>query len=498
MEGKHITSLQDLGPTLQERGIILPADGGVDRVGEDAAKPASPSQKESQETVAEAEEEPGIGLVPVPELPELEGLTADKAVGESVRKGAEEIRKWMVVNLPILEGISRADREVQEANAEKVAEARARIRHYLRNEPLQSYKRAAWLGLLVFELSRDLKTQAQVQDLLTRLVDEGRLQEIEGKGHLVAVGKSYVFSSTPEFGSPEVRELQKLFLQLLNRVWYAEKEEKIKASQPLFSRSELSLRQFLSEDPNELGPFALGIPPEPKVNDAGDPVIGRDGKQEWRNGGALLVKIAFDGDEKIVVPLAAQGNIHASVEEAMSLGVAIPHKAILQTDPSFIGKLPWNKRPKAKFLYHALLRGIEAGMVSEQRQAVKEGMAPRATTTSKAFFLEGELGVCLAEFSGLWEERSPEEVISRIRDLFFLVTRYTQEGEEEEERQTFISLVDVPEHVAEYLEECMGDYREGKQFEDVPAPLGSILRAIYGQVDKDAEIARMVNGGNVT
>ena len=51
------------------------------------------------------------GLVPLPELPEIKGLTADEAVAEKIREGAQEIREWTAATLVKLEEVARASRE---------------------------------------------------------------------------------------------------------------------------------------------------------------------------------------------------------------------------------------------------------------------------------------------------------------------------------------------------------------------------------------------------
>lgn len=434
----------------------------------------------------EALEKVRASFIPLPELPEIsDALIADEAVAERIREGAGKIREWVAAVLPKIDEARKGSREAQELAAEAVKEAEQKLHEYLRDDT-PAYRRASWMGVLSHRLSAEINSRAEAIALIQELVEQDYLLKIPAPSRngdeqetsqelpataLEAYGMGYIVPDESAFGDPELDELKKGFTDFLNRVWEAERKTRIQGAQNLFAQNELTSQEFLA---GTSGKFALGIPPEE--------VRKTDGTTDfWRGGGTLLMQ--SDGEN--ATPLAATGTIQNAVAEAKNLGIHLKLQSLEWEIPPFIKALPPDMSRKIQLIWYLIKRGLQALEEKQQRQALKEKLAEKATVTSEQFLLEGKEGVCLVQFEQDWEERAPDgQVVNRVTDPFFLVERYTQD----EGNQRFILLVEVPPHFEALLKPCMGGHLEGDKFSGVPHPLGTMLRNAYGQAAKLAQI----------
>lgn len=429
------------------------------------------------------------GLIPSPKLPDVSStLLADETVADKVREGAEKVRTWTKVTLAALSQVSQGSRELREIRAKAVAEAERELDRFLNKEEMPAYRRAAWLGLFTFEFSREFKNREEVKELLSRLVAEGRLvNDSDGpiKGYKERGDESepaYAFPEEAQFGEPEEKEIFNLHWQCRKRAWEAAGKARTDEAQELVKQSNLSEEEFLEGKP---GIFTIGIPPEPITNLTTGSILG------WRGGGTLQVK----SDGQKIYPLAATGNIQAPVQEAKTLKVHLFRDSLSRGTPPFIKELPLEMARKIQLLWHLLRRGLRAAEETRQLQAVKEELATLVTITLSEFFLEDKPGICLADYQGIWEESVPdEERVNRRPNLFFSVERFSQEGEESS--QMFIRLVQVPDHLEGFFDLCKAEYPEGEQFGGCPQPLRTVLRAIFGQVVRTAQLNGKTNGSS--
>ena len=195
------------------------------------------------------------------------------------------------------------------------------------------------------------------------------------------------------------------------------------------------------------------------------------------------MQVESDGER--VTPLAATGTIQGAIEEAMGLKVHLLLKSLEWDTAPHVQALPLDMNKKIQLLWHVLQRGLLAAEEKQQRQALRDEFKEKATITPEQFFLEGQPGICLVQLEDDWEDRALDgKVKNRVLDPFFLAERFNQ-GEEE---QGFIRIVEVPPHFEEMLAPCMGEYAEGEKFQELPYPLALVLRNVYGQTAKAAQI----------
>lgn len=404
----------------------------------------------------------------IPELPEVEfgDLVELEAQAEEIRRAAGEIRGWTLSTLGQLGKVRQMSREAQDLAAPKLAQANKDLASLLSHE-IPAYRRAAWLGLLEHEFSLELNSRAEVEELLNRLVKEGRLVEC-ADGALRAYGKSYDISPDSYFGEPEKAEVRGFLAKLLSRVFQETGKVRESKAQALRAQGSSDLKALLTGKP---GKYTVEVPSEKVV---------QNGKTFWRGGGVLLVK----SNEQEIHPVDASGAIEGAIQEAQDFGVFLKvyTLALAWDKPPIVPGLDPERGRKIQLLWHLLKRAIrakeEAGSVAE----VREALADRATVSPKEFFLERQLGTCLAGFQGTWE--NPDGTPG-LTDIFFLVERTEEEGVKR------IRIADAPDHLREFFAPCLDKefVEEGKKFEGVAQPLGAVLQAIYGQTWKASQSA---------
>jgi len=442
------------------------------------------------------------GLVPFPKLPDLQSLTADQSVGERIREGAKLIITWVTTTMDGLAVVFQADRETREYKASDIAKAKEGLKNVLR-DPTMAYCRAAWMAAITHSFAGEIYSRADAIAILDKLVSEdpvfgrallNRHELKEGEkppeGSFPLWGNAYTVPPESAFEEPEMAELRKFFFRLLGRVWETEKRIRAEVAVDLFAESTISLNQFLAGMPGKL---ALGIPPEQVFErDGVTPVMAPGGKPKWRAGGVLLVELDSDGK---IWPLKAIGGIANAIEAARGMGVYLFQRALAWNKPPSVDTVSTDMNSKLQVLWFLLQRGIRAEKEKLELQTAKVEFEAKTTVTPHQFFLEGKPGICLVDFHGVWEQRSPEGVISRVPNLFLLVERFFQEGEEEGTTNRFIRIVEVPTHIGDdYFGQCQGDYTEGNRFQGIPYPLIAVLQAVFGQVLKSQPNGNSVNG----
>lgn len=413
-------------------------------------------------------EELGTAFVPFPELPEvdLSDFAGLEAQAKEIREGAGRIKFWVeaaVLQLDQTDGMSREARELVAKRIEATETSLAEVLH----DEVPAYRRAAWLAFLNHEFSRELHSREEVKTLLERLVREGRLIE-RADGELKVYDKTYVVSPDAAFGEPEVEETRKALSGLLNRVYVETSKTWKDKSQEFRSRATIGAQELAN---GTAGICALDVPPEKVQN--GDQVF-------WRGGGTLLVQ----SDDQRIVPLDAVGSIEGAVREAKDLRVHLLVSS-LKYETAPMVKLPPEAARKVQLLWHLIKRAIRAETQREQVLKARAELEAKATISPQEFFLEHLSGVCLVEFSGVWEIPGGDT----ISNLFLLVER-------EVEKESRIAIVEVPDHFKDFFASCIGEKfsEEGSKFEGVGQPLRAVLQAVYGQTAQGAAKTARING----
>lgn len=414
-----------------------------------------------------------VALVPPPELPEIQIGEFDdlETQAQKIGERAAQVRSWVLSTMGKLERAKGLSRIAQELAAENIAAAQKSLQEFV-SHPVPAYCRAAWLGLLEYELTRELNSREEVLTFLGRLVNEGYLKE-EPTGPLKGYGKTYAISENSRFGDEEVEEVKKLLSVLFSRVYAEVGKTRAQKAQALKDRATITRQELFAGQP---GFAVLEVPAQEVV---------QNGQTRWRGGGVLLVH----SNGQSIFPREASGAIEAAIQEAKELRVSLLVKSLAQQSPPFDQRLPLDQNKKAQFLWYILKRTFRAEEEAEKIRTSWEQLDAEATISPKEFFLERQPGICLVEFQGVWRTPTPDgRTAQEIPHLFFLIERRRIE-----EEGTAIQIVKVPDHLGAFFASCMGKYTEGPpKFEGLQYPLNAVLQAVHGQVFHASQDARKI------
>ena len=410
--------------------------------------------------------------VPEPELPDVEfgDLTASEARAQKIREAAEKYHVWVRKALTYFQEVKKASREAQELEAEKFKQAKDGLNRLLSHD-IPAYRRAVWLGLLEHEFSQELNSRTEVEELLDRLVREGRLKE-DPSGSLQAYHKAYAISPDSFFGDSETTEVTELFSKLISRVFQETGKTHKEKTQELQAQGSSDIQDLVAGKP---GKYAVKVPAE-KVD--------QNGQTFWRGGGTLLVEVNGQGD---ILPLDSSGSIEGAVEETRALRVFLKAYTLSWNWPPKVDWIDEQRVRKLHLLWHLLKRAIRYKENEERVAKAKEALVSRTTINAQEFFLDKKLGICLVDFYGDWQ--NPDGSAGPT-NLFFLVERFILDAGDEENPS--IRIVDAPEHLNGFFAQCMGEYTEKG---DLPSLLWAVLKATSGQAlkaSKDADKAGLV------
>lgn len=407
-----------------------------------------------------------IEFISLPELPEID-LSPENLENQAevIRKGKRRISGWIKNILPKLEEIAVASPEAQELAAKEVNKITSTLEDYLNHKTL-AYRRTAWEALLTHEFSKEFSTREEVINHLQSLVEKGYLTE-DSKGPLRTYGKRYDIPVQSQLTDQKKEEIRKLFISFTSRAWA---RDGIKRARDIRQEANLTSHDLMA---GKTGKYVGFLSPK-KVEEKNSIF--------WLSGGAILV----ESDGRKVKPIKATGDIAFAIEKVKKLGVYLSINSLKQERPPFIQGLEPEKDKKIKFFWHLLKRSFQEEKIFKKIEEEKKFLNQKTTLSAEEWFLEQKPGICLAEFQGIWEKKNPEngEIIDQIPHLFFLIERRKEKGE------TKICPLEIPKHLEKLLGSLGGkEFSEkGTKFEGCPQPLQAILRAIFGQVAKLAQV----------
>jgi len=400
-------------------------------------------------------------------LPETPGVPDQKNIrarAKKIKEGIPQIKEWIGKALAFLDWFRKLPRIEREAvPVSEVEKVEKGLRRLLQEEPVRAWRRAAWEALFEHYFSQEAPNTQEAKRTVNNLVEGGYLLlNSKGVGCINAFGRTYSVPPESCFERNELDHLQEMITCFFRAITERERAKWRETTESLLEQSELSLKEFLEGTP---GKFALRVPPEQIINySTGEPT------GFWRPGGTLLV----ESDGKVIRPLAAAGRIEAGVKEAKELGVYLFLNTLAHTSPPRPKALGPERQRKISLLWYLLQRGIKALEQKERLLFLRERFKEKATVSPEEFFLQGEPGLCAAEFRGRW--RTPEG--EQINNVFFLVQREIHQGHK------YLTLKKIPPHLKKLLNHCLKTHPEGEKFQGVDQPLGTILRAIFGQLRK--------------
>ncbi len=421
-----------------------------------------------------------LTMVPCPQLPALEieevsgeSIAVLEKQAEETRRNAREVSKFVKNALAFREQIWKLSREARECREEKLKSVEAALNNLLYKEAKPAYRRAAWREVFACRLKREINSGEEARTIFAGLVGEGFLQENpDGKGHIQWNGFSYSVPERSAFEEPEFSELAGMVEILTSKVRTAQKTRRREETAELFASSTLSFQEFKARKP---GKIALVVPAEEIPSREGN------GQKHWLSGGVILV----ESDESSIHPIRWVGGegFSYAVREVQDLGIFLFLDDLDKEEPPYKPKLDPLRGRKFKLFWHLCKRAVLYAEEEEKVTAQEARLQKSATVGQEEFFLDQASGIVCAEFKGLWRTGGTED--ENIPNLFCLIERA-----KEEDGSTSVTLLDVPDHIREFLGGQIGQsYQEGERFEGVPYPFRAVLQAIWRQTKMAAEIA---------
>ena len=419
-----------------------------------------------------------LSVVAAPEIPNLEieevseeSIAALEKQAEEVRQNAGAVSKFVKRALAFSEQTKALSREAKERCVEKLKAAEEGLKKFLWETEEPAYRRAAWLAYFQNRLEREPKSIEEAKEIFVLLAKDGFLVP-NPEGKIKFGGAFYQVPERSGFGEPEIVRLSDLAEALATKTKTIARVQKREQMDSLFAQSDLTIEDLIA---GKAGKIALGVPPEEI------PSREENGQSYWRPGGTILVQ----SDGKTLHPVDWVGNegFTNAVREIQELRVFLIVGALGKDTPPYLPNLGPERGRKLQLFWHLCKRAIRAAEKEKKEAATRDIFVEQATITPEEFFL-GEppkKGVCLAEFRGTWQ--TPDN--GTIGNLYFLVERAEEDG------SNAIILLDLPDHLREFLGDRVGQsFPEGEQrFDGIPHPLRAVLQAIYGQTQKAAKVA---------
>lgn len=305
-----------------------------------------------------------------------------------------------------------------------------------------------WKALIGQLISGHLASKEDADGIISRLVSLGFLIE-EPKGLLSILGKSFSISPDSLFEAEDLAEIGKQWEEFQERVRTALKDS-----------ASLTVQDLLL---GKRGTMNLFVPPEKFF---------RQGEKSWRPGGLLII----ESDKGFIKPLDVIGSktIESAITQAIQLDVQVTFRGLLSDAPPSIkfdanDKIGKDKNAKTQAFWFILKRGLRFANWTTKAQK-------KADLSEQQFFLGGKCGKYFYDYGEPWQDRTPTGGVIWISRPTFLIERLEKEG------QPFIQILELPDHLIDWLASCRDIYPEGEKFEGLPRPLQTLLKRTYGSV----------------
>lgn len=423
-----------------------------------------------------------IQLGSLPDLSNLGATIEEKiAAVEGIRAGVKSAIGFLrnVDKQMMTYADNRLARQIVE---EETADGVLRAKKYLDQAlslPEKVYKRAAALAYTQAVLSGDFTTHEEAFRALRNLENRDLLVKAD-KGRIIISYIHYqpaeVFGTDPE----DLREISEVVAQFSRDLKVLVAEQRSKEKQQALAAANITLADAAN---GKNGMCLMKVPAE-KYTDG-------TGKEAWRAGGELLVRVTDDE----MIPINGIGDIERLINNAVEMGVAIKMYQLGWDVPPGWSKESFGRVQsgvmrsmgftpeeateyikKTQAVWWLIHRAIVAYRAAEGVEQARKDLQAKATITVAQFFgideANPQKGTAFLGFDGCFKSGGKE-----VHHLFF--TAESTEGDK-------IKVIEVPEHVTELL----GDY-VGKEFpiDNCPGQLGSVITAIKGQTELAKELA---------
>jgi hypothetical protein len=344
----------------------------------------------------------------------------------------------------------------------------------LTNAYLEASQRIVWMAIGKFGPKRS-QNLPELVNRLERLVNWGYLEE-NSQGPFQVAKKS--FALPVELQPSELAEVKAAFEEALRAYRQVERLARMETRKALLKAENLDRKRFFGQ---EEGFKVIECPSLRQVEPETQ-------KEIFHPGATILVKKNSGGKIYLQEAIGPESIVRA-VRELREMNIYFSLKDLLERERSpFVPSLTKEQGGNFTKIWYLLKRGILREKEIAEREELEEELGKLASLKPEEFFLEGKEGIVLAKYNDPkpWTWKSPDGKVVEIEaeKLFFLVERRRGEN------QNFIQLKDVPPWLKEFFSDCQGEYPEGEKFRGLPLKLGVILRTIWNEVYRHAQIEK--------
>ena len=405
------------------------------------------------------------------DLSEIE-VEEDSDEGEELAAITEKAETWLKAHLSKLNDLASIapEKKTKKMRAQERAIIARRDLYLGQDEP--AFLTVMWRIVMVHCLnSIKEESTSEAIDRLNELVQEGLLAENEkGKEQaqaLAAWGHWYSVPLRAYMRRDDYANVQEAMRLMVHRVTES-------SQQSLESRTS-NLREETTIEPEDLfngekGTALIWVPPGKE----------RNGKYSYsyRGGwilakcerGHICVETAVGPHEQDILK-TREGDVSILVS---SLNIERPPRTETLLDPEKSFRLEEDQVPLFRKLWGTLKRTKNALEQAEEIRDLEQDLGRETSLDETEFFMQHRVGTTIAKYDCAWWPM--EEDADPIEDVIFCIERKVIA-----EKST-IQIVNLPEHLEDFLGECCEEYPEEERFADCPQPLRAVLMAIFRQV----------------
>ncbi|MDO8486529.1 MAG: hypothetical protein Q7S77_02435 [Candidatus Staskawiczbacteria bacterium] len=345
------------------------------------------------------------------------------------------------------------------------------------------FKVAAAMSYFKYWFSLPLNSQQDANKMLEDFLVRKLLVE-DLKGHIELKFKRFRIGDFG-FEKEDEEEIEKAVIAFKRNLQSFEDQRRKSEFRKEQEKADITLEELLV---GKNGRCFMQVPPQPPKFEGGN----------WLAGGGLTV----EADDRFITPISGVGKLEIQVKRMREIRVRIERHTLEWSAPPATGNknfgrvFDWVMRNndfteeqaenyvnKMKALWHLIARAQKGQEAKEHLAEIKEEFRKKATISPYEIFGftgENAKGIACLELDGPYVDGDGPA----IYEFFFLLEKGEDDGE------NFISIKDMPSHVAELLGELSGKKFLGEEnFMGVPPVLRRVLRYIKSQQELAYEIS---------
>lgn len=407
------------------------------------------------------------------------------AMTQKIESGVKDSLKWLANKEAYIDSIE--DRMKRKITIDGWKKKEKEVQEYLNaclTHNCLYFKVAAAMSYFKYWFSLPPNWQEDANKMLADFLDRKLL--IEDSDGPIELNFKHFRIGDFGFEKEDEEEIEKALIAFKRNLQAFENQKRKSKSREEQKKADVTLDDLLA---GKNGRCFMQVPPQPPRFEGG----------KWLAGGGLTV----EANNKFIIPILGVGGLEKHIERMKQLGVHLERHTLKYSCPPATGNerfeiiFDWVMKNndlteeeaedyvnKMKVLWHLIARARKGQEAKERLAEIKEEFRKKATISPYEIFgLKGDAakGIAYIELEGPCIDGDKPA----IYEFFLLLERGEENG------KNFISIKDMPPHVAVLLGEFSGKkFSEEKDFLETPGILRRVLRHIKNQQKLAYEISK--------